>query len=91
MSARGRSALLSPGLRIPLAGGDPGRHAVLAAARALAVGLVTFGAWAVRLGFLADLLPRSVRVGYFAGLATIGRVAPPVTPTCCRRPTKAAP
>lgn len=81
MSARGRSALLSPGLRIPLAGGDPGRHAVLAAARALAVGLVTLGAWAVRLGFLADLLPRSVRVGYFAS----GQPADPDPPTTAGR------
>nr|WSX53282.1 sulfate permease [Streptomyces sp. NBC_00974] len=55
----------------PLAQGDPGRYAVLAAALALAVGLVSLAAWAVRLGFLADLLSRPVLVGYLAGVALI--------------------
>ncbi len=53
----------------PLAGGDPGRYAVLAAALAVVVGLVSLAAWAVRLGFLADLLSRPVLVGYLAGVA----------------------
>ncbi|MFE9634035.1 SulP family inorganic anion transporter [Streptomyces sp. NPDC006463] len=55
----------------PLAGGDPGRYAVLAAALAVAVGLLSLAAWAVRLGFLADLLSRPVLVGYLAGVALI--------------------
>ncbi|WP_327381635.1 SulP family inorganic anion transporter [Streptomyces sp. NBC_01207] len=55
----------------PLAGGDPGRYAVLAAALAVVVGLVSLAAWAVRLGFLADLLSRPVLVGYLAGVALI--------------------
>ncbi|MFA7761688.1 SulP family inorganic anion transporter [Streptomyces sp. NRRL S-448] len=55
----------------PLAGGDPGRYAVLAAGLAVVVGLVSLAAWAVRLGFLADLLSRPVLVGYLAGVALI--------------------
>ncbi|MFE3671773.1 SulP family inorganic anion transporter [Streptomyces goshikiensis] len=55
----------------PLAGGDPGRYAVLAAALAVVVGLASLAAWAVRLGFLADLLSRPVLVGYLAGVALI--------------------
>ncbi|MFJ3519289.1 SulP family inorganic anion transporter [Streptomyces sp. NPDC090131] len=55
----------------PLAGGDPGRYAVLAAALAVVVGLVSLAAWAVRLGFLADLLSRPVLVGYLSGVALI--------------------
>ncbi|WP_399072334.1 sulfate permease [Streptomyces stackebrandtii] len=55
----------------PLAAGDPGRYAVLAAALAVVVGLLCLVAWAVRLGFLADLLSRPVLVGYLAGVALI--------------------
>ncbi|MFE9846172.1 SulP family inorganic anion transporter [Streptomyces goshikiensis] len=55
----------------PLAAGDPGRYAVLAAALAVVVGLASLAAWAVRLGFLADLLSRPVLVGYLAGVALI--------------------
>ncbi|MFB0631028.1 SulP family inorganic anion transporter [Streptomyces sp. AB3(2024)] len=55
----------------PLAAGDPARYAALAAALALVVGLLCLVAWAVRLGFLADLLSRPVLVGYLAGVAFI--------------------
>ncbi|QES47052.1 sodium-independent anion transporter [Streptomyces venezuelae] len=55
----------------PLAAGDPARYAGLAAALAVAVGLLCLVAWAVRLGFLADLLSRPVLVGYLAGVAAI--------------------
>ncbi|MCM1973007.1 SulP family inorganic anion transporter [Streptomyces sp. G1] len=55
----------------PLAAGDPGRYAALAAALALMVGLLALAARAVRLGFLADLLSRPVLVGYLAGVALI--------------------
>ncbi|MEU8433247.1 sulfate permease [Streptomyces sp. NPDC029216] len=55
----------------PLAAGDPARYAALAAALALIVGLLCVVAWAVRLGFLADLLSRPVLVGYLAGVAFI--------------------
>ncbi|MFJ5547463.1 SulP family inorganic anion transporter [Streptomyces sp. NPDC093225] len=55
----------------PLAAGAPARYAVLAAALAAVVGLLALVAWAVRLGFLADLLSRPVLVGYLAGVAFI--------------------
>ncbi|WSJ62881.1 sulfate permease [Streptomyces sp. NBC_01310] len=55
----------------PLAAGDPGRYAVLAAALAVVVGVLCLAAWALRLGFIADLLSRPVLVGYLAGVALI--------------------
>lgn len=55
----------------PLAAGDPARYAALAAGLALLVGLVCLAAWALRLGFLADLLSRPILVGYMAGVAAI--------------------
>ncbi len=55
----------------PLAAGNPGRYALLAAALALGVGLFAVLAWLLRLGFVADLLSRPVLVGYLAGVALI--------------------
>jgi len=55
----------------PLAAGDPARYADLATALALLVGLMSVGAWLLRLGFVADLLSRPVLVGYMAGVALI--------------------
>ncbi len=55
----------------PLARGDPARYAALAASLALLVGLLSLGAWLLRLGFAADLLSRPVLVGYMTGLALI--------------------
>jgi sulfate permease, SulP family len=55
----------------PLAAGDPARYAVLAAALALLVGVLSLVAWLVRIGFVADLLSRPVLVGYLAGVALI--------------------
>src|SRR5688572_77848 len=53
---------------LPLAAG--GDHAVaLAGALALLVGLLCTGAGVARLGFVADLISKPVRVGYLAGLA----------------------
>jgi len=43
--------------------------AAIAAALAIAVGVVSLVAWFVRLGFLADLLSRPVLIGYLAGVA----------------------
>lgn len=54
-----------------VAGGDPSRYVVLAAALALMVGAICILAWLVRLGFLADLLSRPVLVGYMTGIAVI--------------------
>ncbi|MET9725978.1 SulP family inorganic anion transporter [Streptomyces zaomyceticus] len=65
------TALMTATVVAPLAAGDPGRYAVLAAALAVAVGLLCLVAWAARLGFVADLLSRPVLVGYLAGVAVI--------------------
>ena len=55
----------------PLAAGDPARYLALSAALALLVGLVCIAAWAVRLGFIADLLSQPILIGYMAGVAVI--------------------
>jgi SulP family sulfate permease len=65
------AALMTATAVAPLAGGDPGRYATLAAALAVVVGLLCVAAYAVRLGFLADLLSRPILVGYLAGVALI--------------------
>lgn len=65
------TALMTAAAIGPLAAGDPGRYAVLAAALALMVGAVCVLAWLARLGFLADLLSKPVLIGYLAGIAVI--------------------
>ncbi|MER6357661.1 sulfate permease [Streptomyces sp. NPDC001634] len=65
------TALMTATVVGPLAAGDPGRYAALAAALAATVGLLCLVARAVRLGFLADLLSRPVLIGYLAGVALI--------------------
>lgn len=65
------TALMTAVAVAPLAGGDPGRYAALAAALALLVGGICLLARAGRLGFLADLLSRPVLVGYLTGVALI--------------------
>ncbi|UXY26270.1 SulP family inorganic anion transporter [Streptomyces sp. HUAS TT20] len=65
------TALMTATVVGPLAAGDSGRYAMLAAALAVTVGLLCVVAWAVRLGFLADLLSRPVLIGYLAGVALI--------------------
>ncbi|KFG08622.1 SulP family inorganic anion transporter, partial [Streptomyces scabiei] len=65
------TALMTATVVAPLAAGDPGRYAVLAATLAMTVGLLCLLARAVRLGFLADLLSRPVLIGYLAGVALI--------------------
>jgi high affinity sulfate transporter 1 len=65
------TALMTATVVGPLAAGDPGRYAALAAALAIAVGLLCVVAWAARLGFVADLLSRPVLIGYLAGVAMI--------------------
>ena len=44
---------------------------MLAAALAVLVGLLAVAAWALRLGFVADLLSQPILVGYLAGVAVI--------------------
>jgi sulfate permease, SulP family len=65
------TALLTSAAIAPLAAGDPGRYATLAAALAVMVGLVCLAAWLARLGFLADALSRPVLVGYMTGIAVL--------------------
>jgi high affinity sulfate transporter 1 len=65
------TALMSATVVAPLAAGDPARYAALAAALAIVVGLLSVAAWAVRLGFVADLLSQPILVGYLAGVAVI--------------------
>jgi high affinity sulfate transporter 1 len=63
------TALLTATAIGPLAAGDPARYAALAATLALLVGGYCLVAWALRLGFVADLLSRPVLVGYLTGVA----------------------
>ena len=65
------TALMTAAAVGPLAAGDPGRYAALAAALAVVVGLLALAASAVRLGFVADLLSQPILVGYLAGVAVI--------------------
>jgi high affinity sulfate transporter 1 len=65
------TALMTATALAPLAAGDGGRYAALAAMLALLVGVICLVGGLVRLGFLADLLSRPVLVGYMTGVAII--------------------
>ena len=65
------TALLTAATLAPLAIGDSGRYATLAALLALLCGLFALLAWALRLGFIGDALSKPVLVGYMAGIAVI--------------------
>ena len=54
---------------LPLAAGSESQAIALAGMLAILVGVLCFTAGLARLGFVADLLSRPVRVGYMAGLA----------------------
>lgn len=54
---------------LPLAAGDENYAIALAGVLALMVGALCVGAGAARLGFVADLISKPVRIGYLAGLA----------------------
>jgi high affinity sulfate transporter 1 len=54
---------------LPLAAGDENQAIALAGMLAILVGLICLTAGLAKLGFVADLLSRPVRVGYMAGLA----------------------
>jgi SulP family sulfate permease len=71
MGPESTTALMTATVIGPLAGGDAGRYAGLAAALAIVVGLLCLAAWLARLGFVADLLSRPVLIGYLAGVALI--------------------
>jgi SulP family sulfate permease len=55
----------------PLAAGDPARYLALTTGLAVLVGLFCLAAWAVRLGFIADLLSSPILIGYMAGVAAL--------------------
>lgn len=65
------TALLTAVALAPLAAGDPGRYAALAAMLALLVGVICVAGSFARLGVLAELLSKPVLVGYLAGTAGI--------------------
>lgn len=65
------TALLTATAVAPLALGDPGRHAALAAGLALIIGVLCLAGGLLRAGALADLLSRPVLVGYMAGISVI--------------------
>jgi high affinity sulfate transporter 1 len=52
-----------------LSHGDPARHAALAAATALLVGALAFGAWLARAGVVVGFISSSVLVGFKSGVA----------------------
>ena len=56
---------------LPLAAGSQEQAIALAGMLAILVGLITVGAGAAKLGFVADLLSNPVRTGYLAGLAVV--------------------
>ncbi|WP_454778089.1 sulfate permease [Georgenia muralis] len=55
----------------PLADGDAGRYAGLAATLALLVGALALVARVLRLGVVADVVSRPVLIGYMAGVAAL--------------------
>ncbi|MBF6182151.1 SulP family inorganic anion transporter [Nocardia otitidiscaviarum] len=65
------TALLTAVALAPLAAGDAGRYAALAAMLALLVGVICIAGSLARFGVLADLLSKPVLVGYLAGTAGI--------------------
>ena len=65
------TALMTAAILGGLALGDPARYASLAALLALLVGIFAVISWALRLGFIGDLISKPVLVGYMAGVAVI--------------------
>ena len=65
------TALMTAAVLTPLAAGDPGRYAALAAALAVLVGVICLVAGIARLGLLSNLLSRPVLIGYMAGIAIV--------------------
>jgi SulP family sulfate permease len=65
------TAILTATALVGLSGGDPARHAALAALLALLVAAICLVAYVLRLGFLADLLSRPLLLGFFTALGLI--------------------
>jgi high affinity sulfate transporter 1 len=64
-------ALLVASVVAPMADGDPGRYAALAAMLALLTGGVYLIAFVARLGWIADYFSRAVLVGYIHGIVVV--------------------
>ncbi len=67
----GATAALTAVTIAPLAAGDPGRYAALAAMLALVLGVLVLLGALLRLGFMADFLSKPVLIGYINGTAII--------------------
>ncbi|MBE1495724.1 high affinity sulfate transporter 1 [Amycolatopsis lexingtonensis] len=65
------TALMTAAVLMPLAAGDPGHYAALAAVLAIMVGCLCLVAGLARLGVLAELLSKPVLTGYMAGVAVL--------------------
>jgi SulP family sulfate permease len=65
------SSILTAAAIAPMADGDVARATGLAALLALEVAVILLAAWALRLGFLADLLSRPVLVGFTAAISIV--------------------
>ncbi|WP_410645092.1 SulP family inorganic anion transporter [Amycolatopsis sp. lyj-346] len=65
------TALMTAAVLAPLAAGDPGHYAALAAVLAVVVGCLCLAAGLARLGVLAELLSKPVLTGYMAGIAAL--------------------
>ncbi|QJE95706.1 SulP family inorganic anion transporter [Luteolibacter luteus] len=53
----------------PMSGGDPVRHAALAACTALLVALIAFLAWLAKAGTIVNFISESVMIGFKCGVA----------------------
>lgn len=53
----------------PMAGGDPARHAALAATVALLVAAIAFVAWLVKAGIIVNFISEPVMIGFKCGVA----------------------
>lgn len=53
----------------PMAGGDPARHAALAAATTLLVAVIAFVAWLVKAGTIVNFISEPVMIGFKSGVA----------------------
>ncbi|WIY00462.1 sulfate permease [Amycolatopsis mongoliensis] len=65
------TALMTAAVLAPLAAGDAGHYAALAAVLAVVVGCLCLAAGLARLGVLAELLSKPVLTGYMAGIAAL--------------------
>ena len=65
------SSILTAAAIAPLAGGDVPRATALAALLALMVAAILLGAYALKLGFIADYLSRAVLIGFTAAISLV--------------------